>query len=75
MKEQSKKKVITPVNRKITWQMVYDDFERRHPNLSKRVSRWAPYDYAAILIYIKDGMILEYNYDSSTAVIITDDHK
>lgn len=55
--------------KKITWSVIFEDFERRHPNLSKRVVRWCSHDYATILIFLDDGNRLTYNYDTKRAVI------
>ena len=56
---------------KITWKMILKDFKNRHPNLSKSVSYWCPYDYATILIYLKDGRKLTYNYDTHEDKVLT----
>lgn len=55
----SKKKNIV----KITWKAIYDDFKRRHPNMSKRVVDWRPHNYATIKLYLDDGVLATYNYD------------
>ena len=47
--------------------MIYDDFRQRHPNLSKGVVSWDPYDYATIVIKCEDGSKLLYNYDEHRA--------
>ena len=49
---------------KVTWRKVYADFKKRHPNLSKKSACFCPYDYAEILVYLKDGTKLSYNYDT-----------
>ena len=48
---------------KVTWRSIYDDFVRRHPNLSKEVIHWRPHTYATILLICKDGKRILYNYD------------
>lgn len=53
--------------KKVTWHMVYTKFKKTHPRLSKMVLRFQPYDYAEILIYLKDGSKLTYNYDTCRA--------
>ena len=50
--------------KKVTWRMVYTKFKKTHPRLSRMVSCFQPYDYAEILIYLKDGSKLTYNYDT-----------
>ena len=47
--------------------MVYTKFKKTHPRLSKMVSSFQPCDYAKILIYLKDGSKLTYNYDACRA--------
>lgn len=59
------------MSEKITWNKIFKDFKRRHPNLSKNVSYWRPFDYATIIIYLKDGMIITYNYDEHRAYILS----
>lgn len=58
-------------NGKVTWRIIYQDFKRRHPNLSKKAVRFEPHDYATILIYLDDGLRLIYNYDEHKAVILS----
>lgn len=50
--------------KKTTWRMIYMDFKRRHPNLSKTAPCYRPYGYAEILIYRNDGSKMTYNYDT-----------
>lgn len=56
---------------KVTWKDIIVDFKQRHPRLSKRVIYWCPHDYATILIHLKDGMKITYNYDDKKAVILS----
>lgn len=53
--------------RKITWLMIYKDFKKRYPRLSKTITYWRPFDYANILIYLEDGLIIIYDYDTKTS--------
>ena len=48
---------------KITWEVIFQEFKSRYPKLSKSVSHWNPYNYAEILITLKDNTKLIYNYD------------
>ena len=48
--------------------MIYMDFKRRHPNLSKTTPCYRPYGYAEILIYCNDGSKIVYNYDTRRAL-------
>lgn len=59
------------MRRKITWRMMFTDFKRRHPHLSKQVVYWSPHDYGCIIIYLKDGMKLIYNCDDHKAQILS----
>ena len=52
------------MRKKITWRMVYTDFQRRYPDLRKAITYWRPYNYATILLYFKDGVKSTYNYDT-----------
>ena len=59
--QKSKKEVNA---RKITWDVIYRDFRRRYPNLSKEVIHWQPHSYATIEIELKDDSKLLFNYDA-----------
>ena len=48
---------------KITWEVIFQEFKSRYPKLLKSVSNWNPYNYAEILITLKDNTKLIYNYD------------
>lgn len=52
---------------KITWIDIYKDFEIRFPNLSKEIHDWRPYDKYQIIVYMKDGRKLIYDYDLKSA--------
>lgn len=49
---------------KITWEKIHRDFKQRLPNFSKDAVYWRPHDYGKILIYMKDGSQITYDYDS-----------
>lgn len=51
------------------WSELIKDFKRRHPRLAKQVTYWRPLDYMRILIYLDDGMMLEYDYLFNRAYI------
>ena len=55
--------------KKLTFDKIYEDFKLRHPHLSKEVVHWRPCDYMQIEIYMRDGMILKYDYGDHKAVI------
>lgn len=68
-----KKEKRTYRHRKITWRMVYEEFKQRHPNLGKRASCFRPHSYATILIFLKDGTKMLYNYDNKMATFIREE--
>lgn len=49
---------------KITWNMIRNDFKNRHPTFHKKAIYWRPHDYSTILIYLKDGKKITYDYDT-----------
>lgn len=58
------------MSNKLSWKKILVDFKRRHPHLAKQVSYWCPNDYMSILVYLKDGTKLTYNYSNSKATIV-----
>lgn len=54
---------------KVTFDAIYKDFRRRHPNLAKEVIHWKPRDVLKITIYMSDGMIIIYDYYEHRATI------
>ena len=50
---------------KITWETVFDDFKRRHPNLSKLATRYRPLGFLEILIFLSDGSKVAYSFEKS----------
>lgn len=65
------KKKEKPV--KITWEMIYEDFKLRYPNLSKKVLRWNSVDFATIELYLYDGSKMRYNYDLQRAEFVKEE--
>ena len=61
------------MRKKITWQVIFEDFKVRHPRLSGQILHWRPYDYSTIVLYLNDGMKLLYNYDNHSAKMMTAD--
>lgn len=57
---------------KATWDNIYKDFRRRHPNLRKDVIHHEPYSYATIKLVLKDGKKMIYNYDTKMAKFINE---
>ena len=51
------------MNKKVTWNIIREDFKRRYPKLNKEVMYWRPHDYATIFIRFKDLSEGLYNYD------------
>ena len=50
--------------RKITWDDIYKDFKRTHPNRSEGVMGFRPYGFATILLYFPNGKRMLYNHDT-----------
>ena len=53
---------------KVTWGMIFDDFKRRHPRLSKSVRQWKPWNYLTIVIDMTDGTRMLYDYYTHKAI-------
>lgn len=66
---------VKTVRNKITWNMVLKDFKAMHPSLSKEVSYWRPHNYSTIVIYLKKGNKITYNYDTKEITFLKDDWK
>lgn len=49
---------------KITWDVIYKDFKKRHPKLKQRVLGYESYDYATIMLIFPDRVRMTYNYDT-----------
>ena len=51
-------------HKKITWDVIYDDFKKEYPKLKTKALGFKPYDYATILIFFLDRVRMTYNYDT-----------
>ena len=51
-------------HKKITWDVIYDDFKKEYPKLKTKALGFKPYDYATILIFFLDQVRMTYNYDT-----------
>ena len=40
---------------KITWKMLFDDFKKVFPNLSKHTAYWKPFDWMKIEVIFDEG--------------------
>lgn len=58
---------------KIEWKNILEDFKNRHPKLGKEVIYWKPSNYAEIIIELKNGQKLIYNYDDKIAKFLRED--
>lgn len=54
----------------LTWRDIFADFKCRHPNLSKTAAGFRPYDFATIMVYLRDGSSMIYNYDKKRAAFL-----
>lgn len=52
------------VCKKVTWFDIYQDFKNHFPNFKNEVDDYCPYDFATILLYMKNGHRATYNYDT-----------
>lgn len=55
---------------KVTWDVIFQDFQQRFPTLSKRVVDWQPLEFATIQIRLVDNEYMKYNYDMKHAEFI-----
>lgn len=63
----------TKEHKKITWNVIREDFKKHYPRQSKRVHDWRPHSYATIKLWTRDGLVLLYNYDEHRATIVSDE--
>lgn len=47
---------------KITWAEVYKDFKSKFPRLKNEVIHYQPYNYLKIILTLKDGKKMVYDY-------------
>lgn len=59
------------MSKKIAWYEIYQDFQRRFPRLSKDAARYQPNGYLSILVYLRDGTKLVYDYMEQRGRLIT----
>ena len=52
------------IAKKITWEVIFQDFRLQHPKLATKVLKYDAYDYATILLVFHDGLRMIYNYDT-----------
>lgn len=57
---------------KITWDKIRKDFKEVYPRLSKETVWYGPYGYLQILIVLKDGTKIVYDYMTKQARIDDD---
>ena len=51
------------MRKKLTWTKIYEQFKVSQSCYAGMVSYWRPYDFATIIVYLKDGRKITYNYD------------
>lgn len=49
------------LQKKVTFDDIYRDFRRRHPNLKKHVVGYQPIGYMTIKLYLDDGSNMKYD--------------
>lgn len=50
------------MEKRVTWDDIYNEFRKNHPTLSKLVSSWRPIDCGMIEIKLKEGDAVIYDY-------------
>lgn len=50
---------------KITWNQIFKDFKRRHPNLAKSAVNYRPSGFLKILVYFTDGSKVSYDFENA----------
>lgn len=60
------------MSKKITWNKIHKDFTIQHPRYAKEDVYWRPYDFGKILIYLKDGKEITYDYDTKRIKFLPD---
>ena len=58
------------MTKRITWNQIYRDFEKRHPRLSKHVLRYTPFGYLQIMVYMDDGAKISYDFFTSSGKFV-----
>lgn len=57
--------------RPVTWQMIFNEFKQKCPNLIKDLHSWRPYDHLKILIKQIDGTEIIYDYLTKKSYVTT----
>ena len=52
------------MSKKLTWNKIYEEFKDGYSSIYGDPSYWRPYNFATILIYLKDGQKITYNHDT-----------
>lgn len=55
---------------KISWQMIYCDFKKMYPRLSKDAIHYIPHGYLTIKVTMSDGAKLLYDYYSKKVTFL-----
>ena len=61
--------------KKITWKVIFSDFKERRPKYADNAIWYRPYHFATILIYLDDGRMCTYNYDTKKISFLKDKWK
>lgn len=56
--------------KKITWDVIFQDYKSHNPKRAKEVLRFQPYDFATILLIFQSGERMTYNYDTKNLKVI-----
>lgn len=50
------------MSNELTWKDIYNEFRQLHPNMKKQVADYRPHSYLTIVVYMKDGSKVLYDY-------------
>ncbi len=60
---------------KLSWDKIYKDFRKTHPNYKNKVFWWCPHDFLKILIYLEDGRKITFDYQTREIVFLDETWK
>lgn len=56
--------------RTISWRMIFDEFKKTYPSMSKNVSNWYPTGHLEITVKLNDGTKLIFDYLTKKSQVI-----
>ena len=70
MDKWSERKFGGKMKEKVTWDFIFMDFKRRHPNLAKMATYYHPFGFLTILVFFYDGSKMAYDFSVSSGRFI-----